>query len=263
VSSGDSFFTDGVAYERLMGRWSRRVGEIFLDWIGVPNELRWLDVGCGTGAFTEELIKHRSPKSVVAIDPSAEQIAFARSRPGLENVEFHIGDARSLPFADDSFDIAVMALVIHFVPEPAEAVAEMARVVRPGGLAASYVWDYSVGGSPTAPVTAAVKALGLEAPPPPSANATSMPALRELWRAAGLEDIETRVITIPVGHASFDAFWESISAPVGPTGKVIADMPPASRERLRSLMHEQVAIQADGRVVYEASANAIKGRARA
>ena len=258
--ANDNLFTDGAAYERLMGRWSRLVGEVFLDWIAVPKKLRWIDVGCGTGAFTEELIKHSSPAAVMAVDPSAEQLAFARERPALATAEFRVGDAQDLAFEDNSFDIAVMALVVHFVPEPSRAIAEMARVVRPGGWVTTYVWDYSLGGSPTAPIAAAVKSLGFDSPAPPSPQATSLPALKEMWGSAGLVEIETHVITIPVTFANFDEFWDSMSAPVGPGGKAIAEMSAENVEKVRTQLRVQIPAQADGRVVYQAIANAIKGR---
>ena len=124
-------FTDGEAYERMMGRWSRLVGETFLAWLDLPNGLRWLDVGCGNGAFTEEIIARCTPATVMAIDPSDEQLAFARTRPGAKMAEFLTGDAQKLSFGDGTFDVAIMALVVAFLPDPAKAVAEMARVVRP------------------------------------------------------------------------------------------------------------------------------------
>jgi ubiquinone/menaquinone biosynthesis C-methylase UbiE len=262
MSAGQGLFNDGAAYERLMGRWSRRAGNIFLDWIDVPKNLRWIDIGCGTGAFTDEVIKRCAPDAVLAIDPSAEQLAFARNRPGLETAEFRVGDAQDLQVEDDSFDIAVMALVVHFVPEPSKAIAEMARVVRPGGLGATYVWDYLIGGSPNAPLAAAIKSLGIESAPPPSAKATSLQALQDLWESAGFQEIETRVIRIPVTFDDFDEFWGSISAPVGPAGKAIAAMSPDTLQRLRAAVREQVPIAADGRVSYEACANAIKGKVK-
>jgi SAM-dependent methyltransferase len=262
MTSGDQFFTDGSAYEKLMGRWSRRVSEIFLQWIEVPQNLSWLDVGCGTGVFTEEIIKHCAPAAVTAIDSSADQLAFAKSRPVLEKVKFHIGDAQSLPFEDNNFDVTIMALVIHFVAKPVQAIAEAARVVRSNGWAASYVWDYSKGGSPTAPLVAALKVLGVQSPSPPSANETSLLALLKLWQGAGLKEIETFVINIPVEFADFDEFWNSISAPVGPAGKAITEMRPEVLEQLRTLLQKQVPIQTDGRVVYQACANAIKGRVK-
>src|SRR5690349_21615344 len=141
-------FSDGEAYERLMGRWSRLVGQSFLDWLAVPKGLRWLDVGCGNGAFTEVLIAGVAPAAVTGVDPSEGQIAYARKRPATAMAEFRVGDAQSLAFDDRSFDAAAMALVISFLPDPAKAVAEMARVVRPGGCIATYMWDMSAGGSP-------------------------------------------------------------------------------------------------------------------
>jgi len=102
VSEADKLFTDGEAYERLMGRWSRLVGEQFLDWLEAPKNLRWLDVGCGNGAFTEELIAHCAPASVMGIDPSDQQLAYARRRGEAKMAEFRVADARNLPFGDDS-----------------------------------------------------------------------------------------------------------------------------------------------------------------
>src|SRR6202040_2616502 len=109
------------------------VGEVFLDWLAVPNGLRWIDVGCGNGAFTEVLIARCAPSAVTAVDPSEGQLSFARTRPATKLAQFRIGDAQALPFPDNSFDAASMALVITFLSDPAKAVAEMARVVRPGG----------------------------------------------------------------------------------------------------------------------------------
>src|SRR5690348_2414562 len=129
MSPSGGLFDDGEAYERLMGRWSRRIAAPFLDWLKVPPALRWLDVGCGNGAFTEELITHCAPAAVSAIDPSEDQIAYARTRLGAKMANFRVGDAQELPFGDNVFDGAAMALVISFLPNPNKAAAEMARVV--------------------------------------------------------------------------------------------------------------------------------------
>src|SRR5665647_2997059 len=147
-----------------MGRWSRVIGESFLDWLALPNGLRCLDVGCGNGAFTEVLIARGIAAGVVGIDPSDGQIAFARERRGAKAAEFRVGDAQALPFENDSFDAALMALVISFVPDPACAVAEMARVARPGGYVATYMWDIPNGGLPFTPLYRAGKSLGLTTP---------------------------------------------------------------------------------------------------
>jgi ubiquinone/menaquinone biosynthesis C-methylase UbiE len=259
MSPTDQLFTDGAAYERLMGRWSRRAGDVFIDWIEAPRDLRWLDIGCGTGVLTEQVIRRCSPAAVVGVDPSGEQLAFARGRGELSKVEFHAGDAQHLPFPDNSFDIAVMALVIHFVPDPAKAVAEMGRALRPGGTAAAYVWDYKNAGSPTAPLAAAMRAIGLQSPAPPSPQATSLQALEELWRAAGFVQVGMRAIDISVEFADFENFWQSLTMPVGPAGKAIAAMSPDGRAQLRSVLEQQVPLTADGRVIYKARASAVKG----
>ena len=131
-----------------MGRWSQLVGDGFLDWLAPASGLRWLDVGCGNGAFTEMLVERCAPAAVVGVDPSEAQLAFARTRPASRVAQFRQGDAMALPFPDDAFDAAVMPLVIFFVPDPPKGVAEMARVVRPGGVVTAYGWDLFDGGFP-------------------------------------------------------------------------------------------------------------------
>src|SRR5262245_16861830 len=126
-------YDDGVAYERMMGTWSRAAGEIFLNWLAPSRGLRWIDVGCGTGAFTELLVERCAPVEVEGVDPSEAQLSFARARSVGQIAKFQRGDAQALPFPQAKFDAAVMALVIFFVPDPAEGVAEMARVVCPDG----------------------------------------------------------------------------------------------------------------------------------
>ena len=165
-------FDDGAAYERGMGAWSRLAGEIFLDWLAPHSDLRWIDIGCGNGAFTELIVERCAPAEIQAIDPSEGQLAFARSRPGVRMAQFRHGDAMALPFAEDRFDAAVMALVIFFVPEPAKGVAEMARVVRPSGIVATYAWDMLGGGFPLEPIRREMNALGLTLPAAPRSDAS-------------------------------------------------------------------------------------------
>jgi SAM-dependent methyltransferase len=260
MSEAARLFADGEAYERLMGRWSRLAGEAFLEWLDLPMGLRWLDVGCGNGAFTEALIARCAPREVIAIDPSDGQLAYARARPGTKMAQFRVGDAQALPFSDGSFDVAAMALVISFLPDPAKAIAEMARVVRPGGWIATYMWDIPGGGLPLEPIHVAMKSLGLASPVPPGSVASRRDHMRALWEGAGLESIDTRVIRIPVVYSDFDDFWESNSVPVGPGGKAIHEMSPSGKEQLRARLREQLPIGPDGRIAYEAYANAVKGR---
>jgi ubiquinone/menaquinone biosynthesis C-methylase UbiE len=260
MSEAGELFPDGGAYERLMGRWSRVAGEVFLDWLDVPMGLRWLDVGCGNGAFTEALITRCAPAAVTAIDPSDGQLEYARARPGAKMAQFQLGDAQRLPFADSSFDVAVMALVISFVPDPVKAVAEMVRVVWPGGWTATYMWDRPGGGTPVEPIYVAANSLGMDLPAPPGVAISRRDALQELWEKVGLISIDTRVIRIPVVYSDFDDFWDSNSVPVGPQGKFIHAMSPSAREQLRSRLREQLPATSDGRITYEAFANAVKGR---
>jgi ubiquinone/menaquinone biosynthesis C-methylase UbiE len=260
MSDAGQLFPDGKAYERMMGRWSRVVGETFLDWLALPANLRVLDVGCGNGAFTEVLIARCSPAEVTAIDPSEGQLSYARTRPGTRLAQFRLGDAQALPFPDRNFDAATMALVITFVSDPAKAVAEMARVVRPGGLVATYMWDIAGGGIPVAPVQAAMESIGFAAPSRPGAAASKRDVMQSLWENAGLQTIETRVIRIPVAFANFDDFWDSNTVPVGPGGQAISALSASDKERLKSRLRQQLPIGADGRIAYEGVANAVKGR---
>ncbi len=132
-------YDDGVAYERIMGTWSRAAGEIFLDWlVPPPGGLRWIDVGCGTGAFTELLVERCAPVEVEGVDPSEPQLSFARARPVGEIAKFQQGDALALPFSEVRFDAAVMALAIFFVPDPAEILAAKILVIPWNDSASHY-----------------------------------------------------------------------------------------------------------------------------
>jgi ubiquinone/menaquinone biosynthesis C-methylase UbiE len=252
-------FADGAAYERMMGVWSRLVGEIFLDWLRAPPGLRWIDVGCGNGAFTELLIERCAPELVRGVDPSPAQLDFARKRPGAAPAQFTEGDAMALPFADAAFDAAVMALVIFFVPDPAKGVAEMVRVVRPGGLVAAYAWDMAGGGFPHEPMRAGLGALGLSALRPPSEDASRLESMRALWTGAGLAEIETRQIAVERTFADFDDYWATtlLSPSVGPA---VAAMDAENVGRLKHLVREALGIDSAGRVTRAARANAVKGR---
>ena len=151
-----------------MGVWSRSIGQILLDFLSPLPDQHWLDVGCGNGAFTDLVMQNCAPGGMNGVDPSEGQLSYARERLAGQPAVLQQGDAMALPFEDDRFDIAVMALVIHFVPDPARAVAEMTRVVRPGGTVASYVWAYDGALSPLDPCDAEFAAAGITAPTPPS-----------------------------------------------------------------------------------------------
>lgn len=254
------FYTDGAAYERLMGRWSQIAGVVFLDWLAAPKDSCWLDVGCGNGAFSEVLMARCPPSKLHGIDPSDAQLTYARTRESTRHAEFRTADAQAIPFDDASFDAATMALVIAFIPDPARAVCEMARVVRPGGWVASYMWDGPGGGLPYAPISVAAQALGLADSFRAPGSAHSFSELEALWRQAGLEKIETRRIDVPVSFADFDDFWESSTLLATPTGKIVEALSPGDRERLRTHLRDTLPTDADGHVSIGAFANAVKGR---
>lgn len=252
-------FDDGAGYERMMGKWSRLAGEVFLDWVKPASGLRWIDVGCGNGAFTELLAERCAPAEIRGIDPSEAQLDFARSRHSAGIAHFRQGDAMALPFADNSFDAAAMALVIFFVPEPPAGVAEMARVVRPGGTVASYAWDIEGGGFPHEPLLAEMRAMGLPPIRPPSFAAARMENLRTLWTGAGLHRIETREITVQRTFADFDDFWNA--ALLGASIKAtVATMTPDQLGRLKQMVRIRLDTDRGGPVTVSARANAILGR---
>jgi SAM-dependent methyltransferase len=255
-------FDDGAAYERYMGKWSQLAGETFLDWLAPPSGLRWLDVGCGNGAFTEMILERCAPVSVDGIDPSEAQLAYARARPASRVARFRQGDAMALPFDDNTFDAAVMPLVIFFVPDPSKGVAEMARVVGPGGMVTAYAWDMSGGGFPYETLHAEMRALGVDVPVPPSRDASRIDAMLELWTAAGLDAVGTREIAVQRTFADFDDYWATVlGAPSA--GRQLAAMTAADRSALTARMRELLPSDVDGRITYSARANAIKGRRRA
>jgi SAM-dependent methyltransferase len=251
-------FTDGAAYDRFMGVWSRLAGQEVLDWVAPQPGLRWLDVGCGNGAFSQLIAEQCEPLSLVGIDPSDAQLTFARQHRLLQSAEFVNADAMALPFADAAFDLAVMPLVIFFVPEPAKGVAEMARVVAPGGTVAAYAWDMEGGGFPYRDVTETLSAIGRSTPMPPSPEASRLEALRELWATAGLRDIQTRVISVERTFTDIDDFWSTLLG--GPSaGQALAAMNEEERSGFRELLRARLQPAGSGSITLGARAHAIQG----
>ena len=251
----------GDRYEPYVGRWSRRVAPEFLAWLAIPAGKRWLDVGCGTGALSQTILASAQPAEVAGVDPSEGFLAFARTR--APQAEFRVGDAQALPFEDDSFDAAVSGLVLNFVPDPAKAAAEMRRVVRPGGTAAAYVWDYAGEmqlmrqfWDAAAAVDPAARALD-EGPRFPLCQPD---ALRALWTAAGLQDIEVRTIDVPTVFKDFDDYWSPFLGGQGPAPTYCMSLPEDHRARLRRHLHDTLPFEADGSIHLIARAFAVRGR---
>ena len=250
-------FNDGAAYERMMGVWSRIAGTVFLDWIAPAKGLSWIDIGCGNGAFTELVIERCAPAQIKGIDPSEGQLAYARSRPGATRAEFFQGDAMALPFADKSADVATMALVLFFVPEPKKGLSEMIRVTRAGGTVAAYVWDLPGGGFPADAIWKELAVIGKLVPQPPSALISEMSALRSLWTSE-LDNVDTKIIDVERNFASFDDYW---AACIGSSsiGTLVKSLSSDELARVQNGVRERLA-KNGGR--FTARANAAKGKVR-
>jgi len=260
MTEAQSFFIDGEAYERLMGRFTRAAGAVFVDWLSPAKGLDWVDVGCGTGAFTQLLLDRCAPRRVSAIDPSAEQIAYARKTAAAKRVDFEIGDAQSLPFGDGAFDASVMALVITFVPDPNKAVAELKRVTKPGGMVATYMWDIFNKGFPQQPLREAVERMGIEVPFLPGHAHSRMDNMQGYFKSAELEAIATRVIEVDVVYENFDELWSGQTALPNYVVQHVRKMAPADVEHLKSDLRAALPKDKSGRIAYKARANAVKGR---
>jgi SAM-dependent methyltransferase len=252
-------FDDGAAYEQLMGRWSRLAGEPFLDWIALPPAARCIDVGCGNGAFTELLLDRCQPAEVMAFDPSPGQLAYARQRLRAEApVQWAEGDAMRLPVAEAQADAALMALVLFFVPDPGAGVAEMCRVVRPGGLVAAYHWDLLGGGFPLAAIGAEMLKIGLQPRLPPSVAASTLEASTALWEAAGLQQVQTCQISVQRRFDSFDDYWSSAAAS-NTLKSAFESLSPAQLAELQARVRLRLPADDDGGLTVGARANAVRG----
>jgi SAM-dependent methyltransferase len=255
-------WASGQAYEQYMGRWSRQVAEQFLDWLEVPAGRSWLDVGCGTGALSATIIQRGQPARVLGLDSSDGFLAHARRQVDAPCAAFEPADAQALPCGDGAFDAAVSGLVLNFVPVPERMVAEMRRVVRPGGTAALYVWDYAGGmqllrrfWDAAAALDPAARDLD-EGPRFPICTAA---ALADLFDQAGLAAVATRAIDVPTIFRDFDDFWSPFLGGQGPAPGYCRSLTAEWRERLRDHLRATLPTQPDGRIALVARAWAVRG----
>ncbi len=251
----------GDAYERFMGRWSRRAGRAFLSWLRADHGGRWLDVGCGTGALVGTAIEVANPSEIVGVDPSLGFIDAAREEVDDPRARFELGDALRLRYPEGRFDVVVSGLMLNFVPVPVAAVAEMARVAAPGGVVASYVWDYTEGmgmlryfWDAAVAIDAAAEVLdeGRRFPwcrPEP---------LRAIWRSS-LTDVIVRPIELATVFSDFDDYWQPFLGGQGPAATYVKSLSVDHRSRLRSELRDRLPIETDGSITLGARAWAVRG----
>jgi ubiquinone/menaquinone biosynthesis C-methylase UbiE len=247
-------------YERFMGAWSRAIGERFLAWLDAPRDARWLDVGCGTGAFSESILRHAAPASVIGIDPSPEQIDYVRKH--LPGSTFRVANAMALPFGEHEFDVVASALVLHFIPDRAKAFAEMKRVLRPGGLGGGYTWKRTASEdfATYAPIMAGVKSIGAETLTSPLVPEGTPDGMYASLAAAGFVDIAVKDFEVTRTFKSFDEYWDVQCIPFSPPGRTLATLSETQRARLHDVMRERMTPAADGSISHAAVAVAGKGR---
>jgi len=251
----------GDAYEPYIGRWSRLVAREFVAWLGVAGGAAWLDVGCGTGALSQTVLEAADPAAVVGIDPSLGFLAHARARLAGP-ARLVVADARRLPLADARMDAAVSGLVLNFVPDPAGAVAEMARVTRAGGRVAAYVWDYgsrmelirrfwdaAAALDPAAATLDEGRRFGLCRPEP----------LAGLFRDAGLVEVAGRPIEVPTRFRDFDDYWTPFLGGQGPAPGYAMALDEGRRAALREALRARLPVAADGSIPLVARAWAVAG----
>ena len=260
MSENTTHFDDAAAYDLFMGRWSRGVGSVFLDWLAPPSGARWLEVGCGSGAFTAMVLDRCAPATMNAIDPSKSQIDYVCRGPLAQRADFRIADAQALPFPDATFDVVASALVINFIPDRPRGLTEMRRVARRSGVVAGYVWDFAAELGPSRPLRAGMRGVGLEPRGQSGTEDTSLAALRSLFERAGFETIETRAIDVSLDFSNFDQYWRAQTPPLHPNVKAMAALTEKDRAKVIDLARAELMTRSDGSITTSSRASAIKAR---
>jgi len=250
-------FGDADAYDRFMGRYSGPLASGFADFAGIAPGRRVLDVGCGTGMLTAELVRRVGPEAVAAADPAEGFVAALRDRhPGVRTEQ---APAEELPFEDAEFDATLAQLVVHFMSDPVAGLREMARVTRQDGIVAACVWDFVGGQSPLSVFWAAARELEPGVDDESGRAGGREGQLGELMRAAGLDEVEESALSLQVEHQTFEEWWEPYTLGTGPAGAYAAGLDAERQARLRELCRERLPAAP---FVLEARAWAARGRSR-
>ena len=246
----------GEAYDRFMGRYSRPLAARFADWLELSPGQRAIDVGCGPGALTEQLVARLGATHVAAVDPSAPFVEACRTRfPG---VDVRFGVAESLPFDDGVHDVAAACLVVHFMSDPVGGLSEMKRVTREDGWVAATVWNLAGNRAPMRPIWEAMAEIAPEHPGERGFPVGSREGLVSVLEGAGLRGVESEEMTVTLTHPTFEEWWEPYLHGVGPVGEALASLGASGRQRLESVLRRQL-----GPGPFELSAVAYAARGRA
>jgi SAM-dependent methyltransferase len=243
-----AMFGDAEAYERFMGRWSRLVAPRLVEFAGLPEQGRVLDVGSGTGSLAFAIAERTRQVHVLGIDPSPEYVAYAASRnPFPDRAAFEVGDAQQLHYIDGSFDAAVSLLVFNFIPDPQKALIELRRVTKPGNTVSAAVWDYGAGMRMLRTFWDAVMPLDPEAE---KLDEKHMPLCRAgelsaLWRQAALEHIWEQPIDITMSFASFTDYWDPFLLGQGPAGAYVHRLDRKHLQSLRKEIKQRLSLSAE------------------
>jgi SAM-dependent methyltransferase len=235
--SGFDAWSAGQSYEHYMGRWSRRIAAKFIDWVAPPAGADWLEIGCGTGALTQAVLAKASPGSMLATDQSADFVAHAGAEIMDDRAAFQVADAAELPCPEATIDVVTSGLVLNFIPDRQKAFAEMRRVLRPGGMAAFYVWDYPGGGMGF--IHAFWKAAATLDPGARDLDESARfpfcqpEGLTGLCAAAGAPDPEIAAIEEVTRFPSFEAFWHPFTLGAGPAPGYVQSLSDARRQQLK------------------------------
>lgn len=261
-STEKSVWASGGAYEPYVGRWSRLVAREFVDWLAIPPAASWLDLGCGTGALTETILRRTSPTQVHGIDPSEGYLALAREQVRDPRVRFDVGDARRLPVESARYDAVVSALVLNFIPDLPVGMAEMTRAVRPGGIVAGYIWDYAGKMELMRHFWDAVIALkpeDLERDEGRRFPICKPGPLKHLFESAGLQNVEVRSIDISTKFRDFDDYWTPFLGGQFPAPDYAMSLDEEARVALRERIRAHLPIATDGSIPLIARAWAVRG----
>ena len=236
-----NFDVAAEAYDRYMGAWSQQLSTQLADLAGVRPGRRVLDVGCGPGALTAELVARVGPESVSAVDPSASFIAAAMTRH--PRVDLRQAAAEALPYPDDTFDAALAQLVVHFMADPVAGLAEMARVTRPGGVVAACVWDLAGGRAPISPFWQAARELDPGTTDESNLAGARDSHLAELFTETGLRDVERSELSSTVEYKTFEEWWQPYTLGVGPAGAHVQTLDDEQLAELRERCVEGVVVE--------------------